>query len=313
LIDSHNSHAPLPAPLRGIVPPIVTPLTEDAQFDVPSFVGLTERLTQAGVHGIFLLGTTGEFASLTTDTRRQIVFEGCRAAAPRVPVIVNVSDTSLEMSLQLTAAAAQAGAAAVAICPPYYFSLTQEDLFRYARRFAQASDLPVFLYNIPQNAHSEFEVSTVRRLAELPNIVGLKNSNANLEYVSSIANIKSQRPAFSLLVGNEELMLSAMSVGADGSVCGGANIFPSLFVSLFHAIQSGSQAQAKSLQDLVVKIANQLYTVGSAKTSYLRGMKAALAALGVCGDMLAEPLHVFDPDEREELGSRLNRLLPEIP
>ena len=313
MINWPTSRAPLPAPLRGIVPPIVTPLTADGQFDGPSFVRLVERITEAGVHGLFLLGTTGEFASLTTDTRKQIVLEGCRAAAPRIPVIVNASDTSLEMSLQLTSAAAEAGAAAVAICPPYYFSLTQEDLFRYARRFAQASDLPVFLYNIPQNAHLEFEVSTVRRLAELPNIVGLKNSNANLEYVSGIASIKAQRPAFSLLVGNEELMLPAMSAGADGSVCGGANMFPSLFVGLFDAIQSGSQAQAQSLQDLVVRIANQLYTVGSPKTSYLRGMKAALAALGVCGDMLAEPLHVFDPDEREELDSRLGRLLPEIP
>ena len=213
----------LPLPLRGIVPPLVTPLTETGKFDARSFSTLIERVIEGGVHGLFLLGTTGEFCSLSTETRKQVVSEGCRAAAKRVPVVVNVSDTSFEESLKLARHAAGAGATAVAICPPYYFSVTQEDLLRYTQKFAEASDLPVFLYNIPQNAHVEFEADTVRRLADVPNVAGLKNSNGSVEYTSQVSQVKARRPEFSLLVGTEEIMMTAMEAGADGSVCGGAN------------------------------------------------------------------------------------------
>jgi len=301
-----------PLSWRGIVPPLVTPLTETGKFDARSFSTLIERVIEGGVHGLFLLGTTGEFCSLSTETRKQVVSEGCRAAAKRVPVVVNVSDTSFEESLKLARHAAGAGATAVAICPPYYFSVTQEDLLRYTQKFAEASDLPVFLYNIPQNAHVEFEADTVRRLADVPNVAGLKNSNGSVEYTSQVSQVKARRPEFSLLVGTEEIMMTAMEAGADGSVCGGANMFPALYVKLFDAMENKQLSQAKELQGLIARIAKEIYSVGPANTSYFRGLKGALAQLGVCGESLAEPLTVFNSEERQELRSRLNRLLPEL-
>jgi 2-dehydro-3-deoxy-D-pentonate aldolase len=302
----------LPSPLRGIVPPLVTPLTGTGAFDARAYSALIDRVIDGGVHGLFLLGTTGEFCSLSGETRKQVVLEGCRAAAKRVPVVVNVSDTSLEESLRLARYAASAGAAAVAFCPPYYFSVTQEDLLRYAQKFAEAADLPVFLYNIPQNAHLEFEADTVRRLAELPNIAGLKNSNGSLEYTAKVSQIKGRRPEFSLLVGTEEIMMAAIEAGADGSVCGGANMFPALYVKLFEALQNNRRSQASEMQELIARIAKEIYSVGPPSTSYLRGLKGALTQLGVCGESLAEPLTVFNQEEKQELRSRLNRLLPEL-
>jgi 2-dehydro-3-deoxy-D-pentonate aldolase len=302
----------LPAPLRGIVPPLVTPLTETGKFDIAAYAALIDRVIAGGVHGLFLLGTTGEFCSLSAGTRRQVASEGCRAARGRAPVVVNVSDTSFEESLGLTRHAAEAGAVAVAICPPYYFSVTQEDLLRYARKFAHAADLPVFLYNIPQNAHVEFEADTVRRLADLPNIAGVKNSNGDVDYISKLSEVKTGRPGFSLLVGTEEIMMTAIQAGADGGVCGGANMFPALYVKLFDAIDSNQLSQATDIQKLIVRIAKEIYSVGPANTSYFRGLKGALAQLGVCGESLAEPLAVFNPEEKQELRLRLNRLLPEL-
>jgi 2-dehydro-3-deoxy-D-pentonate aldolase len=299
-------------PFRGIVPPLVTPFTDAGKFDRTSFVDLIERTVDAGAHGLFLLGTTGEFASLSFEGRCEVVSEGCGAVQKRVPVIANVSDTSLETSLRLSESSKASGADAVALCPPYYFSLTQEDIYLYARRFAEQSALPVFLYNIPQNAHQEFSVETVTRLAEVTNVIGIKNSNGRIEYVSALAAIKKRRPNFSLLVGNEELMLPAMRAGADGCVCGGANLFPSLFVQLFEAISSGSFEEAERLQELVSKIAEMIYTVGAPSTSYLRGMKAALAELGICKNALAEPLHPFESSDLEELRTRLREMLPAI-
>lgn len=298
--------------LAGIVPPLVTPLSRNGELDSASFSRLIDRVIDGGVHGIFVLGSTGEFCSLNSETRKRVVIESCEAAARRIPVVVNVSDTSLSESLELTDYSARAGATAVAICPPYYFSVTQTDLTRYMKKFAENSSLPVFLYNIPQNAHHEFTVETVARLAKLPNVVGLKNSNGSIEYISEISRIKEQKPGFSVLVGTEEIIMPAMEAGADGSVCGGANMFPKLFVKLYQAIREDHRSQAREMQDLIVRIASALYTVGTPNTSYFRGLKGVLSLLGVCGDTLAEPLASLDKEEQQELRSRLNRLLPEI-
>jgi dihydrodipicolinate synthase/N-acetylneuraminate lyase len=300
------------SPVYGIVPPLITPLTPAGNFDADSFVGLIDRVIAGAVHGLFLLGSTGEFCSLSSSVRQRVIAVGCRAAQNRVPVIVNVSGTSLDDSLQLTAYAAKSGAMGVALCPPYYFSITQADLLRYTQKFAEAAELPVFLYNIPQNARLEFEAETVHRLSSIPNIVGLKNSNGSLAYLAKVIQVKAQRPDFSLLVGTEEITLAAIDAGADGSICGGANMFPALYVKLFDAINTGSRAQAIKIQDLIGRIASQIYTVGPASTSYFRGIKAALAELGVCGETLAEPFSVFNQEEKAELRSRLDRLLTEI-
>jgi 4-hydroxy-tetrahydrodipicolinate synthase len=302
----------LERPLRGIIPPVVTPLTEAGDLDKAALSQLVERVVAGGVHGLFLLGTTGEFCSLGSETLRSVIDEGCAATAGRVPVIVNVSDTSLEESVKLARYAARAGAAAVAICPPFYYPVTQDDLARYAEKFSQRVELPVFLYNIPQNASLEFAMETVHRLSETPNVIGLKNSNGNLDYVAAANRVKAHRPSFSLLVGNEEIMMSAIDTGADGSVCGGANLFPRLYVKLYQALIDGRRSEAGRLQESIVRITETIYTVGPASTSYLRGLKGALAELGVCSASLAEPLQAFDRGEQEELRARLLRLLPEI-
>ena len=299
-------------PLRGIVPPLVTPLTLTGEFDGASYANLIERVIEGGVHGLFVMGSTGEFSSFSSELRRTIVQESCSVTRRRIPVVVNVSDTCLSDSLRLTDFGAKAGADAVAICAPFYFSVTQPDLVRYLTKFAEAAALPVFLYNIPQNAHHELAIETVERLAEIPNIVGLKNSNGSLEYFSKVNRIKRTRPDFAVLVGTEEILLPAMEAGADGSVCGGANMFPSLFVKLYEAIAEDRKSEATELQGLVIRVSEALYTVGAPQTSYFRGLKTALAELGVCRETLAEPFGPFSDGEREELRSRLNRLLPDL-
>lgn len=298
--------------LHGIVPPLVTPLTSGGEFDSAAYAKLIERVIAGGVHGLFVMGSTGEFSSFSSDVRHAIVQESCHLTGTRIPVVVNVSDTCLEDSLQLSRFAARAGATAVAICPPFYFSVTQSDLVRYLTKFAEQSDLPVFLYNIPQNAHHELTVDTVERLADVPNIVGVKNSNGKLGYIGKVSEIKRRRPEFTIMVGTEEILMPAMEAGADGSVCGGANMFPELFVNLYKAILDNQKTRAKAMQEQVIRISAALYSVGAPETSYFRGLKAALAELGVCRDTPAEPFAAFSEEEKSEFRSRLHRLLPDI-
>lgn len=310
-MDSTGENSPKVL-LRGIVPPLVTPLTPAGEFDVAAYANLLERVIAGGVHGVFVMGSTGEFTSFSSEFRHAIVQESCHIVGQRIPVVVNVSDTCLQHSLELTRFAARAGARAVAICPPFYFPVTQDDLIRYLTKFAERSELPVFLYNIPQNAHHELTPETVARLAAVPNIVGLKNSNGRLDYLSEVIRIKRHRPEFSVLVGTEEILMECVEAGADGSVCGGANMFPELFVRLYRLIVEHRNSEARAIQEMVVRIAEALYTVGAPQTSYFRGLKAALAELGVCSETLAEPFGRFSNEEREELRSRLSRLLPDL-
>lgn len=295
--------------LRGIITPLVTPLLDWRTLDFPSLRRLIEHVVAGKVHGLFVLGSTGEAPSLGIDLRCALVRAVSNEAAARVPLIVNVSDTAFEHTLCLAEEAAKCGAMAVAISPPSYFPLDQAQLKAYLAHFSERSPLPVFLYNIPQFAHTAIAAETVCELAELPNVIGLKNSDGSLDYLRAVHTGLRRRSDFSVLVGNEETLLPALTIGADGGVCGGANMFPQMFVQLFEAATNGRQAEAEELQQTVVRISKAVYAVGAPETSYLRGLKRALTGLGMIRDVLAEPLQNFDKAEQAELDSRFARLL----
>jgi 4-hydroxy-tetrahydrodipicolinate synthase len=292
-------------PLRGIIPPIVTPLLDAETLDVPGLHSLIERLIAGRVHGIFALGSTGEAPSLSLDVRREIIKQSCSAVAGRVPVLINVSENSFVHCLLLTEYSAKAGASAVVWSPPCYFPVPQEDVERNAAALSERAPLPVFLYNVPQYAHNEISPATAGRLSHLANIIGLKNSNGSLDYLAEVKKAVAHRPEFSILVGNEETLYPALCAGADGGVCGGANMFPDLYVRLFEAWSQGLRAEAEALHKLVVHLASAVYSIGAAQTSYLRGLKCALSLLHGMHDVLAEPLKCFSAEERDELKARL--------
>jgi len=291
--------------LCGIIPPIVTPLLDPETLDVPGLHSLIERLIAGRVHGIFALGSTGESPSLSLDMRREVITQTCAAAGGRVPVLINVSENSFAHVLLLAECSARAGASAVVWSPPCYFPIPQEDVERNAAALAERSPLPLFLYNVPQYAHNEIAPATIGRLSHVPNIVGLKNSNGSLAYLAEVRKAVAHRPEFSLLVGNEETLYPALCAGAGGGVCGGANMFPELYVRLFEDWSNGLYAEAEALHKVVVRLASAVYTIGAAQTSYLRGLKCALALLHGMHDVLAEPLECFSAAERDELRARL--------
>ena len=159
----------------GIIPPMVTPLLSDnLTLDVDGVKHLVEHLVSGGVHGIFILGTTGESTSLSYKTREQLILESCKAVNGRVPVFVGITDTSIEESVRLALVAHNAGAAAVVVAPPYYYGLGQEELYKYYWSLASQVELPLFLYNMPSHTKINIDVKTVVRLSEHPNIVGVE-------------------------------------------------------------------------------------------------------------------------------------------
>lgn len=161
---------------------MVTPLIDNNTLDRDGTVRLVEHMIAGGVHGIFILGTTGEAQSLAYHLRYELTELVCSAVAGRVPVLVGVTDTSLEESLRLAHKAAECGAAAVVAAPPYYFAPSQTELTMYYKALADALPLPLCLYNMPVHVKVSLEPATVKELAGHPNIIGLKDSSSNMVY-----------------------------------------------------------------------------------------------------------------------------------
>ena len=298
----------LPRPLRGIIPPMVTPLADRDSLDVAGLERLIEHILSGGVHGLFILGTTGETPSLSHRLKFELIERVCSQVADRVPVLVGITDTSFVESLNLAHKAKDAGAQAVVSAPPYYFPAAQAELLQYLEHLTPEMPLPLFLYNIPTVPRPVFGPATVRAAAELPGIVGLKDSSADMVYFHQLQLILSERPDFSLLMGPEELLAEAILLGAHGGVCGGANLVPQLYVDLYNAAYAGDLPSVKSLHKKVMQISSTIYAVGRYESSFLKGLKCALSCMGICSDFLAEPFHRFGSAERDIIRRHLEEL-----
>ena len=302
---SSTARSRLSQPLKGIVPPLVTPLRDPESLDCIGLERLIEHVIEGGVHGIFILGTTGEGPALSYRLRREMIDRTCAQVAGRIPVLVCISDTSYEESTAMAAHAERAGADALVTAPPFYFALSQNDLYRLAERLCSEIELPLYLYNMPSLTKTCFAPETVVRAAELPNVYGLKDSSGQISYLRSVISLLRNRPDFTILVGPEELLLESLDLGARGGVCGGANLFPRLFVSLYNSALNGNLAEAANLQQKVREVGELLYGIGEPESSYIRGLKLGLDLMGICSSTLAMPFAGADPARHEKLRKAL--------
>ena len=296
--------------IKGIIPPMITPLKGNDELDREGAVRLTEHILAGGVHALFLLGTTGEAQSLTYRLRYEFVELVCKQVAGRVPVLVGVTDTSLDESVKLAAHAAACGAVGVVAAAPYYFAHSQQELIEYYTALADALPLPLYLYNMPSHVKVFLEPATVKTLADHPNIVGLKDSSANMTYFQTLLYYLGDRDDFSLYIGPEELTGESVLLGAEGGVNGGANIFPELYVAMYDAAQAHDIARVRELQRKIMQISTSIYTVGKYGSSYLKGVKCALSLLGICDDYLSYPYRRFRAEERERIRQALEAVRP---
>lgn len=295
----------LPKPLRGVVPPMVTPLLNNEALDIEGLERLVEHILSGHVHGLFLLGTTGEAPNLSYALRHELVRRVCKRVKGRVPVLVGVTDTVFPESVRLAETAEKAGAAAVVAAPPYYFAPGQPELVEYYNHLANRLPLPLFLYNMPSHTKVMIDPFTVHALSENANIVGLKDSSANIVYFNAVRHILRERADFSVLMGPEEALGEVVLMGAHGGVCGGANLFPQLFVDLYNAAVAKDVAKVLELQERVMTISGSLYGVGRHMSSFLKGVKCSLDLMGICSDVMAEPFSRFREEERAIIRSRL--------
>ena len=268
-------------PLCGIIPPLVTPLKDNETLDVASLERLIEHLHTGGVHGLFILGTTGEEQSLSYAVRKEMIVQSARINGGRLPLLVCISDTSIVESINLARVAAENGADGVVSAPPYYFATGQPELAQFYEELVPQLPLPVFLYNMPSHVKVSFAPDTVQRIARNPQVVGFKDSSANAVYFQSVLFRMQERPDFAMLVGPEEMTGESVLLGAHGGINGGANMFPELYVAMYNAARAGDIGRIRQLQQLIMQISTSIYTVGRHGSSYLKGLKCALSLLGI--------------------------------
>lgn len=296
--------------IKGIIVPMVTPLKGDGncEIDREGAERLVEHMIAGGVHALFLLGTTGEAQSLPYTERYGFVETVCRRVAGRVPVLVGITDTSMDESLKLAALAKECGAVGVVAAAPYYFAPSQQELTEYYTALADRVCLPLYLYNMPSHVKVFLEARTVAVLAEHPNIVGLKDSSANMTYFETLLYMLREKPDFALYVGPEELTGECVLMGADGGVNGGANMFPRLYVDMYEAAAKHDISRVRELQRRIMAVSTSLYSIGKYGSSYLKGVKCALSLMGICDDYLAYPYRRFRSEERDRVRQALREL-----
>ncbi len=298
----------LPTPLRGIIVPLVTPLTDNNTLDIKGLERLIEHTIAGGVTGIFILGTTGEFASISYELRNELIEQTCKIVNNRVFILVGIADSSFTESIKLANKAAKSGADAVVLTPPYYFKLGQPELLEYLEQIMKQMPLPLYLYNMPYQTKIEFSPETVKAIAKIPGVVGIKDSSANLPYFKLVQFALRDNPEFTFMVGPEEIMSDFVLSGGHGGVNGGANMFPKLYVDLYNASVDHDFEKIKELQQKVIQICSTIYKVGNYNSSYLKGLKCALSIMGICSDFMAEPFKRFNEPERKKIKEMLEEL-----
>lgn len=292
--------------LHGIIVPMVTPLNADGSLDFKATERLVEHLISGGVHGIFTLGTSGEAQGLSVRQRAEFAaFVGQRIAG-RVPYIVGVSDTSISDSIALAKSVQAAGACGVVATPPYYFAPSQNDIVTWFTALAEASPIPLYLYNMPSHVKVSIDPQTAAKLAGHPNIKGLKDSSHNMTYFQTLSYLTKDQNDFVLFVGPEEQTAQAVLMGGAGGVNGGANMFPDLYVKVYDAAVGGDLETVKKCQKAILHIATAIYTVGDGPSSYLQGLKGALELLGLCNRTLALPYTAMSEEKMVVLKAALD-------
>ena len=292
-------------PFSGVVPPVVTPDTPDHQLDVVSFERSINRLIEAGVDGLFFLGSSGEVVFATDERRDQIVREAVRIVDHRVAVLVGIIDTQTERVLEHGRRALALGADALVATAPFYALGGPADVEEHFRILHQELDAPLFAYDIPVCVHTKLPWKMLARLGVEGVLAGVKDSSGDdvsFRYLVQ-ENEKNGHP-LTLLTGHEIVVDGALLSGADGSVPGLANVEPEGYVRMWKAAQEGNWAEVKREQDRLNEISH-IFDVTSGVQGYGAGVGAFKCALNLMGifdsDQMPRPVKPLDGQNREAI------------
>ena len=289
---------------HGVSPALVTPFTKDEEVDEAALRALVQFVLPH-VDGVVPCGTTGEFNYLTPDEHKTVIEIVVDEVAGRVPVIAGAGAASTGQAIQLARAAQEAGADACLVVTPYFLHPSDKGIYQHFYELAKAVDLPIILYNIPQVVDAYLPREVIEDLADIPNIVALKDSSGNLTYTMEVLEMTQGRLV--VLVGHDEVVLPALAGGCSGMILASAQVFPEVWQQVLAAVERGDMDAARALQFSVQKLARIFCRHGGGVA-----VKAALNMMGVKVGAPRRPLRsqggVLINEVRAEIRLELERL-----
>ena len=282
-------------PIRGIVPALVTPFNDDESLNLTQLKRHARRAIDAGAHGVFCLGTNGEFFQMSADERIAVLDAVVEETKGEVPVYGGAGTVGTRDTVALARRMAEHGADVLSVIAPYFAAASQEELFRHYATIADSVDAPVLIYNIPARTGVNIAAGTVARLAQIDNIVGVKDSSGNFDNILQYLE-QTDRETFAVLSGTDSLILWNLFAGGTGGITAIANIYPRTMVEIFERWQAGDIDGAKAAQASIRPIRN-LFRHGNPNTVVKAATNAAGEPVGPC----RAPFNVLSDEALEDI------------
>lgn len=290
-------------PVSGVIPPIITAFYEDEQINYEATAAHARFVVDRGVHGVFPLGTNGEFPMLKPEERANVIEAVVDEVGHEVPVIAGVSAPSTRNTISYALDAEDNGADAVVVGIPYYYPIGSEAIVDHYVRVADAVSVPVYIYHFPARMGNRLELDTLDRLASIEGIVGVKDSSGDVGWLGQAID---RNPDLTYLAGLDVLLFAELEIGCTGLVSAVSNVFPEMTVELYEAYLNGNDDRARELQSVVFDVWAALDT-----GPYLGGVKSALDLhpdTTFRPGPMRTPLRRMDETGEEQLAETLQRL-----
>ena len=289
---------------KGIMPALVTPFTKNGDgVDETQLRTLVNYCIEKGVEGVVPCGTTGEFVNMTLEEKKQAIEVVVDEVNGRVPVVAGAGASGTDQALNMVKFAKNAGADAALVVTPYYLKSASRGIYEHYFTIASKVDIPIILYNIPQCTGLPLPWQMVEDLAQLPNIVGLKDSSGQLSFI--LAVLEKVRDKINVMCGHDEVVLPALAAGASGAILASANFIPEIWVEIYRETKKNNLERARELQYGVQKIARITAQSGAVAS------KEALSIIGIDVGIVRLPLSLggeLTYEASEELRLELEKL-----
>lgn len=240
--------------IKGIIPPVVTPIDEKENINYEDFKRVLDHVIDGGVHGVFPLGSNGEFYAHDIDTQKAIIAFTVKYVDGRVPVYAGATHITTRGAIALAKSAEEVGADAISVLSPMFIQPTEEQMYEHFKAIADSTKLPVILYNNPGKTNNDISVKLLKKLAEIPNIVAIKNTTLNfaqtLQYIEATKDINN----FDVLSGIDYYIYSSLAHGSVGAVAGTANVAPKLVVDIYNKYMKGDLREAMESQQKLIPL-----------------------------------------------------------
>ncbi len=262
--------------IKGIIPPILTPMNDDESINVAELRNQVNRMIDNGCHALFCFGTNGEGYILSGEEKKKVLETVVDECNGRVPVYAGTGCISTKETIEQSKMAMDAGADVLSLIVPSFAAASQEELYTHYKSVAEAVDMPIVLYNIPARTGNALTPATVGRLAKIENIVGAKDSSGNFTNILGyIGEGRAADPNFSMLSGNDQLIIWTLLAGGNGGIAGCANVYPHTMASIYDLFMEGKIEEAKKMNESIQSLRG-CFKYGNPNTV----IKTAVALLG---------------------------------